>query len=194
MTPDGWDSRELLQPSKDDGTRTSDYEGDVGVLRTWCAMCPALQEMWPEDEQPEDWDGVTMENGLVVELELGDVGLTDAVPAELGQLTSLEMLDLTGNQLTSLPVEIGQLTSLKVLYLIDNRLTIVPAEIGQLASLKWLELNNNQLMSVPAEIGQLTSLERLGLAGIQLMSVPLAIHHLRAFGCDVCTDANVSLP
>ena len=35
-----------------------------------------------------------MENGLVVELELEDVGLTDAVPAELGQLTSLEMLDL----------------------------------------------------------------------------------------------------
>ena len=52
-----------------------------------------------------------MENGLVVELELEDVGLTDAVPAELGQLTSLEMLDLTGNQLTSLPAEIGQLTS-----------------------------------------------------------------------------------
>ena len=171
MTPDGWDSRELLQPSKDDGTRTSDYEGDVGVLRTWCAMCPALQERWPEDEQPEDWDGVTMENGLVVELELEDVGLTDAVPAELGQLTSLEMLDLTGNQLTS-----------------------VPAEIGQLTSLEWLELNNNQLMSGPAEIGQLTSLERLDLAGIQLNGVPFAIFHLSAFGCDVCTDANVFLP
>ena len=29
VTPDGWDSRELLEPSKDDGTRTSDDEGDV---------------------------------------------------------------------------------------------------------------------------------------------------------------------
>ena len=70
VTPDGWDSRELLEPSKDDGTRTFDDEGDVGVLRTWRAMCPELQERWPEDEQPEDWDGVTMENGRVVELEL----------------------------------------------------------------------------------------------------------------------------
>ena len=43
VTPDGWDSRELLEPSKDDGTRTFDDEGDVGVLRTWRAMCPELQ-------------------------------------------------------------------------------------------------------------------------------------------------------
>jgi leucine-rich repeat protein SHOC2 len=49
VTPDGWDSRELLEPSKDDGTRTFDDEGDVGVLRTWRAMCPELQERWPED-------------------------------------------------------------------------------------------------------------------------------------------------
>ena len=34
VTPDDWDSRELLEPSKDDGTRTFDDEGDVGVLRT----------------------------------------------------------------------------------------------------------------------------------------------------------------
>ena len=63
VTPDGWDSRERLEPSKDDGT--FDDEGDVGVLRTWRAMCPELQERWPEDEQPEDWDGVEMENGRV---------------------------------------------------------------------------------------------------------------------------------
>ena len=74
VTPDGWDSRELLEPSKDDGTRTFDDEGDVGVLRTWRAMCPELQALWPEAERPEHWEGVTIENGRVVELELG--GLT----------------------------------------------------------------------------------------------------------------------
>ena len=51
VTPDGWDCRELLEPSED----------DVKVLRTWRAMCPKLQKRWPEDEQPEHWDGVTME-------------------------------------------------------------------------------------------------------------------------------------
>ena len=39
VTPDGWDSRELLEPSKDDGT-----SDDEGVLQTWSAMCPELQE------------------------------------------------------------------------------------------------------------------------------------------------------
>ena len=53
VTPDGWDSRELLEPSKDDGTRIFDDEGDVEVLRTWRAMCPGLQERWPEAAQPD---------------------------------------------------------------------------------------------------------------------------------------------
>ena len=117
VTPDGWDSRELLEPSKDDGTRTFDDEGDLGVLRTWRAMCPELQEVWPEDEQPEHWEGVTMENSRVVELELVEFGLTGAVPAEIGQLTSLTVLVLRCNELTSVPAEIGQLTSLRWLHL-----------------------------------------------------------------------------
>ena len=51
------------------------------------------------------------------------------------QLTGLT-LHLGGYQLTSLPAEIGQLTSLEVLYLYGNQLTSLPAEIGQLTSLR----------------------------------------------------------
>jgi leucine-rich repeat protein SHOC2 len=165
VTPDGWDSRELLEPSKDDGTRTFDDEGDVGVLRTWRAMCPELQALWPEAERPEHWEGVTIENGRVVELVLEEFGLTGAVPAEIGRLSALRELNLSSaggdNQLTSLPAEIGQLTSLRELYLIRNRLTSVPAEIGQLTSLRELygSSTDNQLTSLPAaRSGQLTSL------------------------------------
>ena len=94
VTPDGWDGRELLEPSEDGGTRTFDDEGDVEVLRTWRAMCPELQEEWPEAAQPEDWEGVTMENGRVVELELEEFGLTGALPAEVGRLSALRELEL----------------------------------------------------------------------------------------------------
>ena len=169
VTPDGWDSRELLEPSKDDGIQSFDDEGDVGVLRTWRAMCPDLQEWWPEDEQPEDWRGVTIENGRVVKLELQDFGLTGAVPAEIGRLSALRELDLSYNQLTSLPAEIWQLTALQVLALNDNQLTSVPAEIGQLTSLEVLWLNDNKLTTLPAAIGE-----------------------LRAAGCDVEMDAGVT--
>ena len=65
------------------------------------------------DVGPEEWHGVTMDRGRVVKLELMRMGLTGAVPAEIGQLTSLKVLYLGGNQLTSVPAEIGQLTSLR---------------------------------------------------------------------------------
>ena len=122
------------------------------------------------------------------------------MPAEIGQLTSLEELASTTtadesaggdraahlaegvgprrNQLTSVPAEIGQLTSLTVLDLDGNQLTSVPAEIWQLTSLRVLYLTDNKLTSVPAEIGQLTSLTRLYLSANQLTSVPAEIGQL----------------
>ena len=54
----------------------------------------------------------------------------------------------------AVPAEIGQLTSLRVLYLNNNNLTSVPAEIGQLTSLQELNLNSNQLTSLPAALGR----------------------------------------
>ena len=135
-----WAVRQIVQAwldkhpgvTQDDGTRTFDDEGDVGVLRTWRAMCPELQERWPEAARPEDWEGVTIENGRVVELSLHSFDLTGALPAEIGRLSALTELDLGGNQLTSLPAEIGQLTSLRELVLFENQLTSLPAAIGEL--------------------------------------------------------------
>ena len=84
------------------------------------------------------------------------------MPAEIGQLTSLEGLNLNSNQLTSLPAEIGQLTSLEELYLgeqsADERAGGDRA--AHVAGGGWSSASN-QLTSVPAEIGQLTSLEEL---------------------------------
>ena len=124
---------------------------------------PNLQEKWPEAARPEDWEGVTMENGRVVKLVLGLFWPERGVPTELGQLTSLKVLNLDENQLTSVPAEIGQLATLESLDLYGNKLTSVPADIGQLTSLEELDLNCNQLTSVPAEIGQLAALRELYL-------------------------------
>ena len=197
---------------------------DVLVLRVlrdaWQCPCCQNNRWWPMGARPEDWEGVTMENGRVVKLELFEICLDGAVPAEIGLLTALRTLDLgadmaLGAELTSLPAEIGQLTSLTYLNLGGNLLTSVPAEIGHLTSLRELHLDANQLTSLPSEIGQLTSLTELGLhineltslpAEIgrltsltylnlhenQLTSVPAAIRELRAAGCDVHLDDGVT--
>ena len=160
--------------------RVSDEFLVLRVLReTW----PQLKRYWRVDVRPEEWRGVTMENGRVVKLVLVESRLTGAVPAEIGQLASLRELHLRGNWLTSLPAEIGQLTSLRMLSLDNNPLTSLPAEIGQLASLEVLNLSHNQLTSVPAEIGQLTALRQLSLSGSWrswLTSVPAEIWELRS--------------
>jgi leucine-rich repeat protein SHOC2 len=195
VTPDGWDSRELLEPSKDDGTDRNDEGDDAGVLRTWRAMCPELQERWPEAARPEHWEGVTMENGQVVELVLEEFELTGAVPAEIGRLSALRELWLTDNKLTSVPAEIGRLSALRELWLTDNKLTSVPAEIGQLTSLEVLNVSGNTLTSLPAEIWQLTTLGVLDLTGNQLTSVPAEIVQLTAL-MELVLDGNrlTSLP
>ena len=188
---------------------------DIIVLRVLRAMWLKLQWRWPEGSGPEEWSGVKMVDGRVVELALNSLGLC-AVPAEIGQLTSLKGLGLCYNQLTSVPAEIGQLASLKELYLHSNKLTSVPAEIGQLmslerlrlqgnqltsvpaeigqlASLRWLDLKDNKLTSVPAEILRLTSLEWLDLRCNQLTRVPAAIRELRAAGCSLFLDDRVTV-
>jgi Leucine-rich repeat (LRR) protein len=44
------------------------------------------------------------------------------LPTQLGQLTKLQLLDVSNNQLTMLPAELGQLTNLQFLYTEGNPL------------------------------------------------------------------------
>src|SRR5688572_2486682 len=61
------------------------------------------------------------------ELDLRNLGLTD-LPSEIGQLTYLQTLWLSDNQLISLLPQIGQLTNLQYLYLSRNLLSSLPSE------------------------------------------------------------------
>ena len=157
---------------------------DSMLLRVLRESVPGLKALWPESQAPEEWIGVDMEDDRVVRLNFS-AQLTYptprpllAVPAVIGQFTSLTVLDLGNTQLTSVPAEIWQLTSLKRLDLRWNRLTSVQAEVGQLASLTWLNFDGNQLTSVPAEVWQLTSLTWLDLSENRLTSLPAEIGQL----------------
>ena len=129
--------------------------------------------------------------------------VTGAVPAEIGQLTSLKRMWLWGSQLTSLPAKIGQLTSLEKLTLGEqsadefaggDRAAHIAGGVEPLEQSAderaggdraahiagGVVLHANQLTSLPAEIGQLTSLEELDLGENQLTSLPAEIGQLTA--------------
>ena len=131
---------------------------------------------WLTDAPLGEWYGVeTDTSGRVVELDLGGWwegseeiggGLQGYIPPELGNLASLEGLDLATNGLTgTIPPELGNLGNLKWLRLGDNRLTgVIAPELGRLANLEILDLRDNALRGViPSELGNLNELRYLRL-------------------------------
>ncbi|MYG21682.1 MAG: hypothetical protein F4168_04735, partial [Gemmatimonadetes bacterium] len=93
---------------------------------------------WLTDNDISTWYGVTVFNGQVTALYLGRNNLMGEIPAELSNLTNLEVLYLRSNQLSSsIPKELSNLTNLEVLYLRDNQLSgSIPKELGNLTNLE----------------------------------------------------------
>ena len=121
-------------------------------------------------------------------------GLTE-FPCEIFDLAdSLEILDLSGNQLSALPDDLPRLHKLRVIFCSDNSFTNLPEVLGQCTQLsmvgfkanriahvspkalppllRWLILTDNALTDLPAEIGQCTQMQKLALAGNQLKTLP----------------------
>ncbi len=119
----------------------------------------------------------------------------DAFPdAIFGLADTLEVLNLSGNQLDSLPADLSRLRKLRILFCSDNPFTEVPECLGDCPqlemvgfkanrirhlpadslppALRWLILTDNQLESLPAEIGNCRRLQKLMLAGNRLTSLP----------------------
>jgi len=119
-------------------------------------------------------------------------------PVEVYDLAdTLEILDLSGNNLSALPEDFSRLHKLRILFCGDNQFTRLPEVLGQCSqlsmagfkanqirevpvaslgkALRWLILTDNKISELPAEIGLCTQLQKLMLAGNQLQSLPGAM-------------------
>ncbi|KQT63417.1 MULTISPECIES: protein kinase [unclassified Pseudomonas] len=126
-------------------------------------------------------------------------GLTE-FPREIFQLAdTLEVLNLSGNALSSLPDDLHRLTRLRVLFCSDNQFSELPACLGQCTALtmvgfkanrivnvpgdalppqlRWLILTDNRIASLPSELGERPALQKLMLAGNRLQSLPDSLRH-----------------
>ena len=162
---------------------------------------------WKTSTPLGDWYGVTTDTaGRVTELDLSGNELTGPVPAALGDLELLQILNLGGNALTGpiadelgrlenlkqldlrnnaltgpVPVGLGRLTNLSSLSLWGNELTgRIPDALGNLAKLSWLSLDGNGLTGpIPSSLGRLSNLRSLSLSGNELTGrIPDALGNL----------------
>ncbi len=122
-------------------------------------------------------------------------------PLEILSLAdSLEILDLSNNQLTTLPKELVQLKKLKIIFASNNLFTTLPEVLGECDSLemvgfkankiehvpfnalptklRWLILTDNCITALPDSLGERPKLQKLALAGNKLTKLPLTLSKL----------------
>ena len=152
---------------------------------------------WLSDRPLDDWYGVsTNANGYVDSINLNGNGLSGPIPAELGELGNLRVLDLTYTELSvSPPDELGNLGSLEWLSLRRTGFSgPIPAWLGNLGSLEHLDLSGVTFSRgfsgpIPAELGNLANLETLDLGATDLTgSIPAELGNLANWSCPVFAD------
>ena len=123
---------------------------------------------WAADTSIEDWEGVKVDGSTkrVIHLVLNERGLSGRLPAELGRLSQLSLLQITGNEVNGpIPAELGRLSRLQRMVLANNDLMgEIPPELDGLASLSSMTLSGNELSGeIPPELSSLTNLRSLYL-------------------------------
>jgi Leucine-rich repeat (LRR) protein len=104
------------------------------------------------------------------------------VPAGIGNLKSLKVLDLSGNDFKVLPASFKGLVNLQELYLNDEKNFQLEKNIpvlSALPSLKSLHLENDGLKTLPGNILALSHLESLYLNNNKFKQVPKQVKGMK---------------
>ncbi|MDQ1351560.1 MAG: hypothetical protein QG657_1864, partial [Acidobacteriota bacterium] len=123
------------------------------------------------------WYGIQIQEDHVTVIDLDDNNLYGPIPPEIGNLSNLLTLSISGytqhwpkeytNRLTgSIPSGLGNLSNLQTLILGYNQLSgPIPPELGNLSSLVTLALSGNSFSgSIPPELGNMYKIKYIDLS------------------------------
>ncbi|MBN2635199.1 MAG: C10 family peptidase [Prolixibacteraceae bacterium] len=126
-----------------------------------------------------NWPGVLVMNDRVIRLavnaEIKPVNAQSIAP-EIGNLTALQELSITGCLNGNIPSTITNLKELKELHIANSAVYInptllkgnfksnLPTDINKLTNLEWLSLHNALKGTIPSSIGSLTKLKLLHIS------------------------------
>lgn len=115
------------------------------------------------------------------------------IPETVVMLQSLNYLDLSRNQLTSLPREICRLP-LQTLLVAHNRLASLPDELGRMSALAELDAGCNEITNLPPRMGDLARLRSLDLRSNMIVHLPIELTYLRLVKLDISGNRISVLP
>lgn len=125
---------------------------------------------------PSEIGNLTNLKSLILESN----SLTGSVPTSFANLTSLEFLNLGSNSFTGMEVDLGGLSNLTSLSLSGIPLGPIPAWVFELTNLNYLTLTNCSLEDeLSSDVGELVNLKGLSLETNSLTgSIPASIANL----------------
>ncbi|KAH9648478.1 protein kinase domain-containing protein [Citrus sinensis] len=141
---------------------------------------------WTSSTSVCSWIGITCDvnSHRVIGLNISSFNLQGTIPPQLGNLSSLQTLDLSHNKLSgNIPSSIFNMHTLKLLYFSDNQLFgSLSFFIFNVSSVTTIDLSINGLSGeMPREIGNLPYLARLAFATNNLVGVaPVTIFNMSA--------------
>ncbi|KAJ3096564.1 hypothetical protein HDU97_005765 [Phlyctochytrium planicorne] len=153
---------------------------------------PTLPNRIPSVKCCQFYPGITCNGDSITEIRIQGLGLKQELPAGLGDLPNLAIIQLDNNKFTGeIPESYKKLKKLQSINLYGSQITgQIPSWVDSWPDLKWFDVEYNQMTGpLPATLGNLKNLQMLWLQGNKFTgSLPSNLFDLPALNGILASD------